>query len=470
MQFNFISFVSPMTPEQLNIILQEGEGYNVEFKQAIPSKLRELAEEICAFANAAGGVLLIGIKDNNTICGVEIDNSTRSRIREAIKTIDPPLDVQIDEIPIDGKKIICLDVKTGSRKPYAASGNIFVRNGPNCEKITSIEKMREFFQLSGRIFFDEAPANKFKYTEDFDSEFFARFLKKAGITASNPEKIMLENLQLSTEDGKFKNGAVLMFAKDPQKFIDTALIRCVLFKGTTKRFILDVKEMTGNLVHQYEEALKYIVSKLNLRYEIESQRGGPRLEVLEIPEPVFREALINALSHRDYYERGANIMVEIYDNRVEITNPGGLIGTISINEFGTRSFSRNPLVFGLFNRMDLVEKIGSGINRMKEAMRAANLPEPVFSLEGIFAITLFRPVDFESWLLKTSAQINDTQKNILREVYRKNSITAKTLAKILHISQTAIENNISALKDLGVLERRGSKKLGSYYIIFKTWE
>jgi ATP-dependent DNA helicase RecG len=84
-----------MTSEQLNIILLEGEGYNVEFKQAIPSKLRELAEEICAFANAAGGMLLVGVKDDNTVCGVAVDNSTRSRIREVLKNIDPPLKVQI---------------------------------------------------------------------------------------------------------------------------------------------------------------------------------------------------------------------------------------------------------------------------------------------------------------------------------------------------------------------------------------
>lgn len=113
-----------MTSEQLNIILQEGEGFNVEFKQALPSKLRELAEEICAFANAAGGILLIGIKDDNTICGIEIDNSTRSRISDVIKAIDPPLEVSIEEIPIDGKKIICLETKSGAQKPYATSGNI----------------------------------------------------------------------------------------------------------------------------------------------------------------------------------------------------------------------------------------------------------------------------------------------------------------------------------------------------------
>ena len=459
-----------MTPEQLQLILQEGEGYNVEFKQAIPSKLRELADELCAFANAAGGILLVGVKDNNTICGIEIDNTVRSRIHDAIKVIDPPLDVLIEEIQIDSKKVLCLNVKAGNQKPYSVSGNIFVRNGPNSEKITSIEKMREFFQLSGRLFFDEAPCNKFKYPNDFDSAFFQEFLRKAGVTATISEKAIIENLQLTTEDGKFKNGAVLMFGKDVQRYVDTAIIRCVLFKGTSKRYILDVKEMTGNLVNQYEEALKWVISKLNLRYEIESQKGGPRLEILEIPEPVFREALINALAHRDYYERGANIMVEVYDNRVEITNPGGLISTIPANEFGTRSFSRNPLVFGLFNRMDLVEKIGSGINRMREAMLKENLPEPHFNLQGIFAITLYRPINIEVWLNANRNNFNETQFNILHSLSQKPNLSISELAKSLSLSVAGIEKNIHILKSKGILERTGAKKTGYYKIIPQSKE
>lgn len=454
-----------MDIERIKIILQEGEGFNVEFKQNIPSKLRELSEEICAFANAAGGVLLIGVKDDNTICGINIDNALRSRIREAIKNIDPPLDVVTSEVNIGNNKVLCLEIKSGTLKPYATSGNIFVRNGPNCEKITSVEQMRSFFQNSGRIFFDEAPCNKFRYPDDFDSGFFQIFLNKAHITASIPENIMLENLQLITDDKKMKNGAALMFGKDVQRFIDTAIIRCILFKGTTKRFILDVKEMKGNLVYQYDEALKYIISKLNLRYEIESQKGGPRLEILEIPEPVFREALINALAHRDYYERGANINVEIYDNRVEITNPGGLISSIPVKEFGTRSFSRNPLIFGLLNRMDMVEKIGSGINRMKEAMKTANLPEPLFNLEGIFSITLYRPIDIEAWLNSNKDKFNETQYKILRLLHKNPDFSASDIAQNLSLSNAAIEKNISTLKGLGVLKRTGSKKTGYYTII-----
>lgn len=457
-----------MNIEELAIILQQGEGYNIEFKQAMPSKLRELAEEICAFANAAGGVLIVGIDDNNSLKGVTINNVTRSRLQEAMNLIQPRLEVTITEHEMKGKMIICLACKSGNQKPYTVSGNIFVRNGPNCEKITSIEQMRDFFQQSDRIYFDEAVCKNFSYPEDFDKTFYKEFLKLAKISNTLPEKVLLENLKLYANNDNFKNGTVLFFAKEVQKFFEQAIIRCVLFKGIDKRYILDDKVISGNLFSQYHEALKYIISKLNLSYEIESQKGGPRKEILEIPEVVFHEALINSLAHRDYYEKGANINVEIYDNRVEITNPGGLVHSISKDEFGKRSLSRNSLVFGLFERMDLVEKIGSGISRMRNAMQEANLSAPVFNLEGIFAVTFFRPIIFDKWIESWKPSLNETRIKILSLINENNSISINSLSQSLEISTTAIDKNLNYLKDLGILEREGSAKKGKWKIIQKN--
>jgi ATP-dependent DNA helicase RecG len=456
-----------MTKEELKVIIQQGEGYNIEFKQDMPSKLRELGEEICAFANAAGGTLLVGVKDNNTIKGVVINNTIRSRVQEAISLIQPRLEVKVTEHQIENKVILCLICKSGNQKPYTISGNIFVRNGPNSEKITSVEQMRDFFQQADRIYFDEAICKNFLYPKDFDQTYFKEFLKLANITTKLPETILLENLKLYANEKAIKNGAVLFFAKDVQHFFDHAIIRCIMFKGNNKRYIIDDKKITGNLYYQYEEALKYIISKLNLSYDIESQGGGPRKEILEIPEVVFKEALVNALAHRDYYEKGANIMVEIFDDRVEISNPGGLVNSISRNEFGTRSFSRNPLVFGLFERTDLVEKVGSGINRMRDAMLEANLPEPEFKIEGMFTVIFNRPMTFDKWLDLWKSTLNETRLKILTLIYENNNITKLQLAKTFKISTTAIDNNLKYLKEIGILERIGSDKKGKWRVVLK---
>ena len=454
-----------MTPQELEQLIQQGEGYNLEFKQSIPSKASDLAKELCAFANANGGIVLVGVDDKGKIVGVNTANSIRSEIQQVIGLLDPRLNIEVSEIEIQGKTVLSLECSDGNEKPYTVSGTMYVRNGPNSEKVISVEQMKKFFQQSGSIYFDAMTCTEFYYPDHFDSATFKEFLQNANITDTIGEKKVLDNLRLTAANDKLTYAAVMMFGKDVQRFVDHSTVRCVLFKGTDKRYILDSKEMTGNLVQQYEEALKYIISKLNLRYDIEGQPGGRRKEVLEIPETVFREALINALCHRSYYEKGAVTMVEIYDDRVEISNPGGLISVISEEEFGHKSFSRNPLVFGLMQRIDLVEKVGSGITRMQDAMKEAKLPEPAFAMGGFFTVKFFRPVAFAKWLEAWSLILNTSQVKILLAIDDSNGgVTKPQLSDIIGQGKTSVDKYISQLKDLGLLARAGSRKSGLWII------
>ncbi|WP_162923575.1 RNA-binding domain-containing protein [Arachidicoccus soli] len=451
-----------MTVEEVKLLIAQGEGYNLEFKRSLPSKASELAEEICAFANAAGGTLLIGIDDKGFIHGISIDNNHRSRLQNILNCIEPKVDIVSEEINIDGKTILSLRCPSGKERPYTVSGSIIVRNGPNSEKITSVQRMRDFFQHSDRIFFDEGTCKQFKYPEDFDKKFFKEFMSVAGISEVLDEEIILSNLQLKAGNGHFKNGTVLFFGNDPQRFYPQSITRCLLFKGTNKTYILDDKIFTGNLLQQYNGALAYLRQKLNLNYIIEGT--GPRKEVLEIPEDIFKECLLNALAHRDYYEKGAVTHVEIFDDRIDITNPGGLVHSISKEEFGTKSLSRNPLIFGLFLRMNMVEKIGSGINRMKEGMSQANLPEPYFGLDGFFTARFFRPVDFDKWIASIKDKLSDKQYYILQRLNNFPDSTIKIIAEVLGTSTRTVERHITVLKRFGLLERIGSDKDGYYQI------
>jgi len=236
----------------------------------------------------------------------------------------------------------------------------------------------------------------------------------------------------------------------------------VLFKGTNKRYIIDSKEITGNLLEQYEEGMKYIISKLNLRYDIEGQPGGFRKETLEIPEAAFRESLINSLCHRTYYQRGAVTMIEIYDDRMEISNPGGLINAIKREEFGHKSVSRNPLIFGLMQRIDLIEKIGSGINRMKDAMLNAGLLEPVFAMGGFFSVTFYRPVDFEKWLEGWTDNLSEPLIKILNMMNENPEVTKAEILLITGQSKTSLDRYIEKLRSMKLLTRHGSRKGGHW--------
>jgi len=451
-----------MKKEQIEKILQQGERYTVEFKRSLN---KEIKNEICSFVNSSGGKLLVGVDDDGSICGISIDNKIRSQLQTSIEAINPRPNVTIDEIDYEGKRIMVIDCFADDRKPYMVSGSIFIRIGANSQKLTTPDEVREFFQEANKIHFDKARNISFSYPQEFDKKKFNKFITETGISKQLSEKQILENLKLLSDKGEFLNAGILMFAKNVQKYHEHASIRCLLFKGTNKTLILDDKLVTGSLQEQYEGALQFLKSKLELRYIIET--AGPRVEKYEIPEVVYKEAIINALVHRDYYEIGGKIHIEIYDNRLEITNPGGLVSTIKENEFGKRSVSRNPVIFGLFQRLDLVEQVGSGITRMHDYMKAENLPAPEFSLKGIFVVTLYRPTDFNKWISNWTDDLPKNQIKILKEIYKNVEITHIELSKKTGLGTSTITNNIRKLKEHGLLMRIGSERKGYWSISTK---
>ncbi len=437
-------------------IVQSGEGYNAEFKIRVPGKVKDLSEEVCAFANSTGGVLLIGVSDNNVIHGTEINNAKRSAIQNSLNDINPHLLTDFYSVDVKGKKVWVIEVNTGVQKPYVLSGAIYVRQGPNTQKLTSVEQMRDFFQQSNRIYYDEAPCTGFNIESDLDLSYFEEFRYDAGLSKTVSREQIIKNLQLILPDGNMKNGSVLFFAKTPESFIYSAEIRCVAFEGTNKTQIIDDKIFGGALLKQYYKAMHWLKEKLNIRYEIEG--SGPRKELWEVPETAFKEAVINALSHRDYYDKGARIVIEVFEDRVEISNPGGLTSAIKPDEFGTKSHSRNPLVFGLFERIDMVEKIGSGISRINDAMKKAGLPKPEFKTEGIFTVLFYRNT-------KEYSVEETTKEKIIKLIKDKPSVTRKAIADSLGITPKGVDYHLTKMQNEGRLIREGSRKTGKWKLI-----
>ena len=451
-----------MTNKELEKILTQGESYTIEFKRSIS---KDIKNEICSFVNSSGGQIFIGVDDDNTVCGIKTDNKIRSQLQTTISAISPRPNLKIDEYEYKGKNIIIIDCIADEKKPYVSSGLVYIRIGANSQKLTTADEIREFFQQANKIFFGTNSSDNFSYPQDFDTKKFNDFQKKVGISKQLPQKKILENLKLFSKKGEFINAGILFFAKNVQKHHEHASVRCLLFKGINKTLIFDDKLITGNLTEQYEGALEFLKSKLELRYIIET--AGPRVEKYEIPETVFKEAIINALVHRDYYEIGGKIHVEIYDNRVEITNPGGLVNAIKENEFGRRSVSRNPKVFSFFQRLDLVEQVGSGIARMREKMKDENLPAPHFSIEGIFVVTLYRPIEFNKWIESWTDKISKNQIAILNAIHKNSEITFTKLSKEIKLGKTTINNNIQELKELELLQRVGSERKGYWSVSTK---
>jgi ATP-dependent DNA helicase RecG len=438
-------------------IVNSGEGYNAEFKVNIPTNMKSITEEVCAFANASGGVVLIGVDDKNSIKGITLDNAKRSALQNSLKEISPALQCDFYIVEVEGKSVAVIEVPSGLNKPYVLSGAIFIRQGPNSQKLTTVEEMRSFFQQTNRIYFDESPCIDIDVNTDLDLENIEVFRTYAGLHNSISNKQVFENLKLFTKEGYLKNGAVLFFANEPEQYFEKAVIRCVAFSGTDKRYIADDKVMKGPLYKQFEESMLWLRSKLAIRYDIEGEGAKPRKEIWEIPETVFKEAIINSLAHRDYYDKGGRITIELFADRVEISNPGGLVSAITPSEFGKRSLSRNPLIFGLFERMRMVEQIGSGINRMIDLMRTEKLTPPEFSTDGIFTVTLRRPFDFDKWVNKWVNKLTAKQILVLDAIHKNPKIKKVKLQELTAFSSTALDNNLVILKTEKLLKREGTK-------------
>jgi ATP-dependent DNA helicase RecG len=325
--------------------------------------------------------------------------------------------------------------------------------------------MREFFEQSGRIHFDEASCPEFNYPDDIDDETFREFCQRASINATVPREQILRSLQIFDKDGIIKKGGVLFFGKRPENYFYQAITRCVRFKGTTKTFIIDDKTYGGSLLNQYTQASNWLQDKMEVAYIIDDM--GPHKEKWELPLPALREALINAICHREYYEMGANIMVEVYDDRVTITNPGGLLPLVAEN-FGEMSMSRNPLVFGLFTRMQVVEQVGSGIRRMREMMTEVSLPEPIYKTKGFFVITFKRPereVTTTTSKEENIVHLTEIQKAILQLMRDNPKITFAAMAETLGVSNVTINNHVNKLKEKSLLVRKDSKSIGEWIIL-----
>ncbi len=456
-----------LNPTELKSIVATGEGYTTEFKVSIPSNLKGITEEVCAFANASGGVVLIGVDDKNNINGITIDNAKRSAIQNSINEISPSLQCEFYFVDVEGKNIAVIEVPSGQNKPYVLSGAIYLRQGPNSQRLTTVEEMRNFFQQTDRIFFDDVSCVKANLENDISNESIKAFRFEAELVNATSDEQLFTNLKLISNDGYLKNGTVLFFGKEPEVFFEKAVIRCVVFDGIDKRYIVDDKVMTGTLYQQYQKSMIWLKSKLNVRYNIEGEGSNPRNEYWEIPIIAFKEAIINSLAHRDYYDKGARTTIEVFDDRVEISNPGGLVSAVPRSEFGKRSASRNPLIFGLFERMRLVEQIGSGITRIRDVMNDVGLTPPEFNIDGMFTVILRRPIEFEKWVERWVDNLSENRIKILKNIHKNPKISKRELEVIIGLSGSAIDKNIDFLKNLDLLERKGNTKSGHWVIKYK---
>ena len=309
----------------LHNLIALGEGFSTEFKRSGTSNL---GRELCAFANAMGGTVLIGVTDKGEIVGVKNANRLKSEVQSLARSIDPPLVVDIELVD----QVLVIDVPAQNSKPYSFAGKFYIREGASSQQLTRNE-IREFFFKEGVIHFDEMKNDWYSLDKDLTDSLYQRFAKRAKLPDGMDKEQVLENLNL-IRNGSMTNAGAWLLAENIMKFNSAGNVSCALFQGTTKTHILDRKDYDGDVFSMIQDAVTYIMSKINTELIIKHVK---REERPELPEEAVREVVVNAFAHRDYRST-ANVQIYVFKDRVEIINPGGLPAGMTPELLGGRAF------------------------------------------------------------------------------------------------------------------------------------
>ncbi|GAB6050668.1 helix-turn-helix domain-containing protein [Hydrogenophilus islandicus] len=435
------------------------EGQTLEFKRQWTDKA---LEDLAAFANTEGGTLLVGIRDDGEIVGTTSDDREIQRLANLITSrlgITPYIRV----VETEGRPVIeiCVDPARGL---VSCGGRYLRRVGTTNRDFPPEEMARHILKRSG-LTWDALPSD---WTlAEIDSAALAHFARLARtklpyLDPGNPEQT-LQNLDL-VSDGRLKNAGVLLFGKRPQRLFPLAQLRIGIFRGTQ---ILDSHDFQGTLWQQLDGAMERFRQVLKVRFDIRvetpSLEGLRRREVWEYPLEALREAVANALIHRDY-TYPADIQIRLEEDRLQIWNAGELPPPLTPQAlYGPHSsVLRNPLLAQAFYFAGVIERWGSGTTRIVELCREQGLPEPEFAewLGGVrvtFAKDLYTPEHLRAMGL--------SERQIQAVLYAKEhgSISNREYQQLTGVKERMATMDLGDLVARGILVRIGKTGRGTRY-------
>jgi len=318
------------------------EGQTVEFKRKY--KDGSLPHVIASFANSSGGEVYLGVGDDKEVVGINITPKLKDKIQQTCNTIEDPISVDMEANQINGKNILIIRVPKGRNIPYVASGAVYIRSGAITRPATK-QEITSMIASSGYIQFEKQPVRASSY-DDIDEEkvkgYLERYTQKRGgeIPNMTPPQILV-NMGVAIKE---KNTVIptttglLFFGKNSQKFIPHSRVKIARFKGVVPVDFVDKAELTGSLLEIIEESEKFIRRNTRKSSKI---IDFERIDIPEYPYVAIREAIVNAVAHREYITDKSPIQIGIFDDRIEIVNPG--IPNIAVTELEGKHIPRNVL-------------------------------------------------------------------------------------------------------------------------------
>ena len=476
---------SPMTIDDIKRLIFDDETKHLELKKTT-GELKDGMHTACAFLNTEGGWLIFGIAPTTLkIIGQDVTESTRRELAQALVGLEPAIDVSIEYVDVPdgkGKQLIVMrfDGWVRGMVPYTYHGCPYYR----VESITKIMP-REMFEERLR----ESKPYKFAWDvqiadnvtiNDLDEDRIRNAVRlgiAGGRINASAEGETVESLLRKfnlLKDGHPINAAVMLFAKDTNDY-PQMLLRMACFKGTDKNVFIDNKQQTGNFFDLLDAGMAFCFRHLSLSGKIVGLR---REEHLEIPTEALREALINALCHRQYDDPRNSVSLAIYDDRIEIMNPGRFPSELTEESIMEPHDSHpyNIRIAQVLYQITYLEKWGSGVRRMTDLCREQHLPDPRFHLgKGTVCLT------FKKTQKDTDGQ-KDDRKDVLKDVLKElterqlliynlikadDQITIPEMAVKTAVSERSVRRDIDIIRQKGLLTREGGRKQGRWVTLLE---
>jgi ATP-dependent DNA helicase RecG len=429
-----------------------------------------LAETLVALANSDGGIVLIGVDDTGQATGQVYEEEIEGALQVAVQECRPPVEVRWHQAAAEDGLAFAIVVARSPELHSLADGRVLVRAGVENHPLSG-DQIRQLAatKSTGDFEAESAPGAR---REDFDDEVITEFMGKWEERQHREWMRSMDDLLVEmgalNEDGRPTVAGVLLFARNPQAFLPQSGLTFVKFVGTEPRGESGQpgygrrEEITGPLARIIQRTWEVVGEEMRIGAVV---TGLERQERTEYPVSAVREALVNAVAHRDYRLGGRRIEVRMFDDRMEITSPGGLPGFITVDNIIEEHYSRNPrIVTGLY-QWGYIEELGLGVDLMVDEMVRAGHPPPKFKDSPYsFTVALFNireRAPMPTW----TRTMNERQAKALAYVQEQGRITNREYRQICpDVSAETLRLDLVDLVERGILLKIGAKK-GTYYIL-----
>lgn len=447
-------------------LCQQGRGPTVEFlpESTAPPKL---AETLMALANARGGTLLVGAETRSgQLQGVKDIEAARERVLQAIPLCDPPLIIPLPQTAtLKDKTILVIIVPPGLPHVYNLEGRYLIRDGTENKPIPA-SQLTGLLMERGQTGF-ESLVTPGATLDDITWDKVERYLNSLeGVVVSAPEEALHKRGCLALADGGYQptNAGLLLFGREPERFLKSNEIVLVRYAGQDMGDEFLREDIQGTLPDQIRRAEAFLVSNISKGVRLASWE---RQERTEYPLKAVREAIVNAVAHRDYSIRGEGIRVLMFNDRLEFYSPGRLPGHVTVDNIADERFSRNQVIVQVLADMGFIERLGYGIDRMMALMQDYDLPKPVFQeTANGFTVILYGPGESLVSATKRWAHLhlNERQEKALTYLTEQGRITNREYQELCpDVSPETIRRDLADLVDRNLLLKIGEKR-GTFYI------